>query len=262
MCSINIAGIDTVSVQYLISSRTAKKQIPWTLWGFVKSIFAFSYFFVGSILVTLTGFVFVKLYPFSKERGKLIYHTIFSKFVWSLVYIMGNVKKIIINPYHEDFSKPAVIICNHQSFLDILFTVMLNPKLILLTNRWVWKSPVFGVAIRMADYYPVANGVENSIDLLYGRIKNGYSVVIFPEGTRSVDGKMRRFHKGAFYLAQKLNVDILPVVIDGSGYTLTKNDFFLKDGIITLNFLERIQPSDKTFGNNYSEKSEKYWSLF
>jgi 1-acyl-sn-glycerol-3-phosphate acyltransferase len=122
----------------------------------------------------------------------------------------------------KTFSKPAIIICNHQSVLDILFTVMLYPKLILLTNRWVWKSPVFGIAIRMADYYPVANGVENSVDLLYDRIKNGYSVVIFPEGTRSVDGKMRRFHKGAFYLAEKLNVDILPVVIDGSGYTFNK----------------------------------------
>ncbi|HEX5153701.1 MAG TPA: 1-acyl-sn-glycerol-3-phosphate acyltransferase [Parafilimonas sp.] len=246
----------------LIANRVKKKQIPWTLWSFVKTIFAFSYFFAGSILVTLTGFVFVKLYPFNKEKGKLIYHFLLSKFVWSLVYIMGNVKKKIINPHHEDFSKPAVIICNHQSFLDILFTVMLNPKLILLTNRWVWKSPVFGIAIRLADYYPVANGVENSIDLLHERIKNGYSVVIFPEGTRSVDGNIKRFHKGAFYLAEKLNVDILPVVIDGSGYTLTKHDFFLKDGTITLDFLERIKPNDTSFGNNYTEKAKNISRYF
>ena len=106
---------------------------------------------------------------------------------------------------------------------------MLNPKLILLTNRWVWRSPVFGIAIRMADYYPVAKGIENSIELLRNRVNNGYSIVIFPEGTRSVDWKINRFHKGAFYLAEQLNIDILPIVIDGTGYTLTKNDFFLKE---------------------------------
>ena len=78
----------------------------------------------------------------------------------------------------------------------------------------------------MADYYPVAKGIENSVELLRDRVNNGYSIVIFPEGTRSVDWKMKRFHKGAFYLAEKLGIDILPIVIDGTGYTLTKNDFF------------------------------------
>jgi len=77
-----------------------------------------------------------------------------------------------------------------------------------------------------------------------------------------VDGKMKRFHKGAFYLAQKLNVDILPVVIDGSGYTLTKHDFFLKDGTITLNFLERIKPEDTTFGTNYTKKAKNVSRYF
>jgi len=175
---------------------------------------------------------------------------------------MGNVKKKIINPNHEDFSKPAIIICNHQSFLDILCAVMLHPKLILFTNKWVWKSPVFGAVIRMADYYPVAEGVESSIDLLSGRVKNGYSIVIFPEGTRSVDGNMKRFHKGAFYLAEKLNLDILPIVIDGSGYTMTKNDFLLKNGTITLTFLERIKLSDTSFGKEYSEKAKNISRYF
>ena len=94
------------------------------------------------------------------------------------------------------------------------------------------------------------------------RVKEGYSIVIFPEGTRSVDGNMRRFHKGAFYLAGKLNIDILPVVIDGTSYTLKKGDFFLKDGFITLTFLERIKPGDTTFGNNYAEKTKNISHYF
>lgn len=246
----------------LITSRTKKQYLPWTLWSFSSTIFAFGYFAVGSILMIPIGIILIKLNPFNKEKGKLIYHAIFSKFVWSLVYIMGNIKKVIVNPHNEDFSKPAIIICNHQSFLDILWTAMLHPKLILLTNRWVWRSPVFGIAIRMADYYPVAKGIENSIELLRDRVNNGYSIVIFPEGTRSVDWKIKRFHKGAFYLAEKLGIDILPIVIDGTGYTLTKNDFFLKDGLVTLTFLQRIKPADTSFATNYSERAKNISHYF
>ena len=241
---------------FLIANRVKQNKFPWTALGLFKSIFSFTYFFVGSILLTIAGFFLVIIFPFGKERGKLIYHTLLSKYTWSLMYIMGNVKKKIINPYNEDFKKPAVIVCNHQSFLDILCTTMLYPKLILLTNQWVWKSPVFGWVIRMADYYPVADGIENSVELLGDRIKNGYSIVIFPEGTRSVDGTMKRFHKGAFFLAEKLNIDILPIVIHGSGYTMTKHDFLLKDGTITLHIEKRIKAGSTNFGDDYAAKAK------
>jgi uncharacterized protein len=241
----------------LIKKRTFRKRFPWTVSGLLKSCFAFSYFVFGSVLLTILGVFFIKLNPFSKEKGKLIYHTILSKFAWSLMYIMANVKKNIINPLQEDFSKPAVIICNHQSFLDILVTIMLHPKLILFTNNWVWNSPVFGVVVRMADYYPVSNGAEESIDKVAERVKQGYSVVVFPEGTRSADGNMKRFHKGAFFLAEKLQLDLLPIVIHGTGYTMSKGDFLLKNGEITLQFMPRIQPADNSFGIGYAERTKK-----
>ena len=133
---------------------------------------------------------------------------------------------------------------------------MLHPKLILLTSNWVWNSPVFGAVARMADFYPVANGAENSIELLADRVKQGYSVAIFPEGTRSVDGGIKRFHKGAFYLAEQLNIDILPILIHGTGYTMTKGDFLLKDGRITLKYLPRIKQSSTHLGTGYAEKTK------
>jgi 1-acyl-sn-glycerol-3-phosphate acyltransferase len=240
----------------LIRNRVKKKHYPWTFSGFFISIFAFTYFVVGSIILTLLGILFVKLNPFNKEKGKYIYHFFVSKYVKSLVYVCANLRKVIVNPLKEDFSKPAVVICNHQSFLDILVTVMLHPKLILLTNKWVWRSPVFGWVVRMADYYPVAEGAENSIDMLADRVKEGYSIVVFPEGTRTVDGTMKRFHKGAFYIAEKLNLDILPIVLAGTGYTMTKGDFLLKNGTLAVKFLPRIKPGDTRFGTGYAENSK------
>ncbi len=242
---------------FLIRKRVLKQKFPWTLAGLFKSAFSFSYFVFGSMLLTMLGIFLIKLNPFNKEKSKLIYHTILSKFAWSLMYIMANVKKRLVNPLKEDFSKPAIIICNHQSFLDILMTIMLHPKLILFTNNWVWNSPVFGAVVRMADYYPVSNGAEESVDKIAARVKQGYSVVVFPEGTRSADGNMKRFHKGAFFLAERLQVDLLPIVIHGSGYTMSKSDFLLKDGTITLQFMPRIHPSDNSFGNGYAERTKK-----
>jgi len=115
--------------------------------------------------------------------------------------------------------------------------------------------------IRMADYFP-AEQVEQNIDRIAGRMKQGYSLIVFPEGTRSEDGVIRRFHKGAFYLAEKLNVDILPIMIHGTNYTLTKKDALLKDGQVTLKFLPRIQPGDLQFGNGYVERTKNIGRYF
>jgi 1-acyl-sn-glycerol-3-phosphate acyltransferase len=245
----------------LIKNRTQKKQFPWTISGFVISVFAFTYFVTGCLILSALGFLF-RLNPFNKEKGKLVYHAILAWFSWSMIYIMGNVKKEIINRQFADFDKPSVIIANHQSFLDILILVMLDPKLILFTNNWVWNSPVFGAVVRMADYFPVAQGTEANIDLLAGRVKQGYSIVIFPEGTRSVDGDIKRFHKGAFYLAEQLNMDIQPVLIHGTGYCMTKGDFLLKNGKITIKYLPRIKPGDSGFGTGYYERTKAISKYF
>jgi uncharacterized protein len=175
---------------------------------------------------------------------------------------MANVKKTFINPLQEDFSKPAIIISNHQSVLDILMSIMLNPKIILLTNQWVWRSPVFGAVVRLADYYPVAEGVEDAADQLKKKVAQGYSIVIYPEGTRSVTGDIKRFHKGAFYIAEQLGLDILPIIIHGTADTLTKGDFLLKDGEITLRYLPRISPADTAWGTGNHERSKNITKYF
>ena len=239
----------------LVKDRTGKKQFPWTLTSFLKTIFAFVYFVTGCILLTILGVLF-KLNPFNKEKGKLAYHYMLSKCAWSLVYIMANVKKRIYDKELADFSKPSVIISNHQSFLDILCIVMQHPKLILFTNNWVWNSPVFGVVARMADFYPVSSGAENSIELIAGRVKQGYSIAVFPEGTRSPNGVVKRFHKGAFYLAEQLKLDIQPVMLHGTGYSMTKGDFMLKDGRISIKYLPRISAGDASFGDGFAERTK------
>ena len=69
---------------------------------------------------------------------------------------------------------------------------------------------------------------------------------------------MKRFHKGAFFLAEELGIDILPVVLHGTGYTMSKGDFMLKDGTITIDILPRIKAEDSvSYGEGYAEKAKK-----
>lgn len=269
---ISIIGIGTVVLisqvmipvlfNWLITNRVKKGYAPWTLKGWSLSVFSFTYFTLGCFIMTGIGFLLIKLKLGGKERGKLLYHKILSAYTHSVLYIMGNVTKRIINPLNEQLEKPAVIISNHQSFLDILVSTMLHPKVILLTNQWVWRSPVFGAVVRMAEYYPVADGAEGAIDKLKSMVDQGYSIVVYPEGTRSPDPVIKRFHKGAFFIAEALNLDILPMVIHGTAYTMSKGDFLLKDGTVTVKYLPRIKPEDKEWGNGYSARTKSIGRYF
>jgi uncharacterized protein len=248
----------------LITNRTNKGRAPLTAWSIFTSVFAFLYFTIGAILLSIVALFLLRLNPFATEKTKYQFHVLLSAFISSLVYIMVNVKKTVLNTGHEDFSKPAVIISNHQSFLDILVLIMLHPKIILMTNDWVWRSPIFGFVVRMAGYFPAAKGIENNLSALRGQFKQGYSIAVFPEGTRSPDGEMKRFHKGAFYLAEQLQADILPVLLHGTGDTMGKGDFLLKDGHLVVEILPRINLANKNYGEGYTEQAKlisRYFKL-
>jgi 1-acyl-sn-glycerol-3-phosphate acyltransferase len=247
---------------FLIRNRIRDHRFPWTFFGLLKSAFAFTYFACGSIVLAFAALVFVKLNPFNREKGKLIFHGILSSFARSMMYIMPNVKKSILNPLQERFSKPAVIICNHSSSLDVLLAMMIHPKVILFINKRVWNLPFVGFVVRSADFFPTTENAEEGLDRIRERVEKGYSVVVFPEGTRSEDGVIKRFHKGAFYVAEKLQLDILPILIHGTNYALSKDDFLVKDGAVTLSFLPRIAYNDESFGTGYAVRTKNIARYF
>lgn len=241
---------------FMIQHRTDKGFMPFTLWSLLKSAFSFTYFFTGCLLVTLAGLLLTGLRPFGKAKSKYLFHLILSKYTGSVMYVMTNIKKRVIKLAGEDYKQPAVYIANHSSFLDILITTMLHPRLVLLTNKWVWRSPVFGKIVRMAEYYPVADGAEDSIEPLRDLVQRGYGIVVFPEGTRSYDDRIQRFHKGAFYIAEQLQLDVVPIVLHGIHYAMQKSDWLLKDGVATVKIHPHIKADDTAFGTGYRERTK------
>jgi 1-acyl-sn-glycerol-3-phosphate acyltransferase len=231
--------------RFLTTKKGKPREVPWTLKRFGAMIYAFGAFLTGSILSTTYGFLLFGFRKNPSEKNKLRFHKLLR---WEANFVIRRVPFVKFryeNLSGERFEKPAVIISNHQSHLDLMCLMMLTPKLIILTNDWVWRSPFYGQSIRYAEFYPVSQGIENSVPQLEDAVRRGYSVVIFPEGTRSADCSIGRFHRGAFYLAEKLGLDIVPVFLHGAGHVLPKNDFLLREGQITVQVRERIKP-DKT----------------
>jgi 1-acyl-sn-glycerol-3-phosphate acyltransferase len=242
---------------FFIQSRKERGLPPWTFSTLILTWVAFTYYVTVSLVAALIGYILLYLVPYPGiKKRKLFFHYIVRGALWVLTYMMVNVRKRHEGLQNMDFSKPAVIIANHASFLDILVTVMQHPKLILLTNKWVYYSPVFGKVVQLADYYPVMEGADAATEKFVDIVKDGYSIVIFPEGTRSPDGKLKRFHKGAFYLAEQLNLDIVPMLLHGTGDTIKKGDFMVMNASMTMKFLPRIAANDTTYGTGYAERTK------
>lgn len=144
------------------------------------------------------------------------------------------------NPAGESFDRPAVIICNHQSHFDLLVMLSLTPKMVILTTDWVWNNPFYGYLIRKADFLPVSRGMVSIMPKLKELSGKGYSIAIYPEGTRSVDGKIGRFHQGAFHIAGELGLDILPLILYGTGKVLPKHGRLMHRWPVSLSIDRRI----------------------
>ncbi len=234
--------------RWLTQKKGENRLMPITLKNLGITTLSFSVFLIGSIYLTLAGFFSLTILG-KNERHKQWYHKRLCGIFRFLIKIIPNIDHDIQNVANETFEKPGIIIANHQSHLDLMYLLMLNPKIICLTNEWVWRCPFYGWIIRYADFYPVENGIEDNVDKLRKVIDNGYSILVFPEGTRSENCDILRFHKGAFYLADQLGVDIIPAMIHGIGHFFPKTEFMLRSGRATVKIFNRITPTDTTFRN-------------
>jgi 1-acyl-sn-glycerol-3-phosphate acyltransferase len=114
---------------------------------------------------------------------------------------------------------PRVVVANHQSFLDPIVMLSLEPGLSGPARRYLYRAPALGAILRLARFYEGEVGDPASLARMRAGGRDardrGRSLLFFPEGTRSKDGEIGRFHRGAFRLAVEIGLPIQPVVIEG-----------------------------------------------
>jgi len=245
--------------RWLTLRKGERRLMPITLANLASSVIAFLAFLIGSLVITATGFFLFTLGK-TTDKKKLRYHQMMR---WVARFVVKRIPRVktTYNDFDKTiFDKPAVIICNHQSHIDLMCVMSLTPKLIILTNDWVWNSPFYGRLIKYADFYPVSNGIEIALDKLKAIAEKGYSIMIFPEGTRSEDCSIQRFHRGAFYLAEQLKLDILPILIHGVGHLLPKKEFMLRKGEIHINVMPRM--AYNAMGETFAENAKNMRKLY
>ena len=135
-----------------------------------------------------------------------------------------------------------VFMCNHLSAVDGPLLFILIPQSIrVILKKEAFRIPVIGLAMRLVGFIPVdrkgLRGGKKSIDRATRTIKEkGYSFLIFPEGTRSRDGKLQLFKRGGFFLALNSQVPVAPVSIQGTFELMPKKSFFIKKGNVRVAF--------------------------
>ena len=249
--------IQPLIFRFFIAGPASKGLPPYTLIGLIRTVLLFLLFFIGCIFLRVLIAV-LYLVPVRKSSKQRLVCRLIQITCKGILLLATAVKKEHINKANERFQHPAIIIANHQSFIDILVLLSLSSKILMVTNHWVWHSPFFGAIIRYVDFYYIGEGYEQYMERMRKKVEEGYSIAIFPEGTRTYNGKMKRFHKGAFYLAETLQLDILPILLYGNNKIIAKaQPFNIRKGIIYTEILPRIPADDLSFGTTYQERTKR-----
>lgn len=146
----------------------------------------------------------------------------------------------------------CLFVANHTSSADAPAVVGAIPRRIaVLLKESLFKWPIAGQAFALAHFIPVNRGLRESaiasVEKATEALKAGQSFLIYPEGTRSPDGRLQQFKKGAVVMAIKAGVPIVPIVCSGAHRVMEKRSLVIHPGEIVVEFLEPIDASKYTF---------------
>jgi 1-acyl-sn-glycerol-3-phosphate acyltransferase len=196
-------------------------------------------FFVWSCIVVATlvlGFLALITYPFDR-KGKVVHR--YGR-LWGKVALLANQVRVRMEGLeHLKKESPYIFMSNHQGSYDIFALLSHLPfQFKWLAKKELFSIPIFGWAMAAAGYISIdRQGTRETVEAMNEaarKIRDGMSVVIFPEGSRSPDGSIQPFKKGGFTLAIKSQVPIVPIAITGSRDIMPKDKLTANPGEIRM----------------------------
>ncbi len=220
---------------------------------FFTSILYYLFFIITGIpLILISLLIWLVTILFDRRlRALHIFTQFWSIFLYSVV---PGWKVRVEGKEKIDNNRVVVYIANHQSEFDIVVMSFLLACFKWVSKQEVFKAPIVGWNMKLNRYISLRRGSKSGVVRMLRdcetNLKNGNSVFLFPEGTRSLTGDLGRFSSGAFALAQRLKCDIQPIVLNGTKDIMKKHDWKLHfKADVRLKVLDRISYesfSDKT----------------
>ncbi len=167
------------------------------------------------------------------------------------ILLVSRIRVTVKGRANIDPSRSYIYMSNHQSNFDIpVLLAYLPVQFRWLAKAELFKIPIFGRAMRGAGYVKIdrfnQESAFESINEAAGKMKKGVSIMMFPEGTRSLDGKIRPFKKGGFVMAVDSGAPIVPVIIKGTWPIMDKSSLRINTGNVTLEIERPIQTTGYT----------------
>lgn len=145
--------------------------------------------------------------------------------------------------------RSCIFMCNHVSNLDPPVLLPLLPgRSSVLLKKQLMRIPILGRAMRMAKFIPVERGSRRdaaraSVLAAADALRSGLHIVVFPEGTRALDGRLATFKKGPFYLAKETDAPIVPIAISGTELMMRKGSAAITPGLARVQILTPFESS-------------------
>lgn len=223
-----------------------------TLWSILLWIYYGICILFFFILILLT---FLITMPFDRYRRKP--NLILRGLAYSMIKPIPGWKVRIQGTERFTGDRPTLFVANHQSFLDMPLIYLLPWRMKWVAKRSLFRIPVFGWLIAMTGHIGIDRTSRRSVKKLQQivqPIRQGIPGMIFPEGTRSEDGSLKRFKTGAFKLARDHNFLIHPLVLNGGSNALPPGDWKLElNQTFTISVLDPVDPAQFNTINELKE---------
>ncbi|MDQ3021092.1 MAG: 1-acyl-sn-glycerol-3-phosphate acyltransferase [Bacteroidota bacterium] len=206
-------------------------------------------FFI-SIHCILIAILTILVSPFDR-KGKITHYL--SKIFGNGILLIAGVKVEVEGKEKLDEKDNYIFISNHLSYFDIPILMKAIPNNVRFVYKdSITKIPVFGWAMYLGKYIPInrdnVRQAMKSLKKAAKKVLNGISVVIFPEGTRSMDGVPGEFKRGMFVIADEAKVPLVPTTIVGSNKIMPRGKFEIKSGKVKVVFSDPMNyKKDKNF---------------
>jgi 1-acyl-sn-glycerol-3-phosphate acyltransferase len=210
---------------------------------------------ITSLLAYLWSIIFVfisivlTLVTFNRKLPLFLFRKLWAPIFTKITFINVSVEKSsLIDP-----SKNYIFTSNHQSFMDIpVICQTIGNDFYFILKKELKKAPFIGWFATLTDMVYIdrnrTNQANKSLEEAASKVKNGKSILIFPEGTRTETGQINKFKRGGFTIAKLSEVEIIPISIEGSRLAQPKNSFFINPAKIRIKYGDPI--SSKEFSQD------------